>query len=113
MCIRDSPYEAAELIKSIRLKWLATQLGIERLMIKSNKMVGYFIADQQSPFYQTKRFQWIIQQVPQLYPRVQIKEKKVGQQLKLLLIADRVQEIDEVLERLHPLQPSLTDASSF
>ena len=107
------PYEAAELIKSIRLKWLANQLGIERLMIKSNKMVGYFIADQQSPFYQTKRFQWIIQQVPQLYPRVQIKEKKVGQQLKLLLIADRVQEIDEVLERLHPLQPSLTDASSF
>ena len=104
------PYEAAELLKSLRLKWIATQLGIERIVIKNQKAVGYFIADQQSPFYQTKRFQWIIQKVPQMYPKVQLKEKKVGQQLKLLLIVDQVEEIAELIEQLTPLQPELTDA---
>lgn len=103
------PYEAEELLKSIRLKWVATQLGIERLVIKNNKAVGYFIADQQSPFYQTPRFQYIIQQVPQLYPNVQIKEKKVGQQLKLLVIFKEVREVKELLEALKPLVPELTN----
>ena len=103
------PYEAEELLKSIRLKWVATQLGIERLVIKNNKAVGYFIADQQSPFYQTPRFQYIIQQVPQLYPKVQIKEKKVGQQLKLLVIFKEVREVKELLEALKPLVPELTN----
>lgn len=40
----------------MRIKWKAKQIGLERLILKQNKMVGYFIGDQQSNFYQSNRF---------------------------------------------------------
>ena len=41
---------------SVRLKWMASDLGIEKLVLKKGSFIGYFIADQQSDFYQTERF---------------------------------------------------------
>ena len=42
------PPQAKDLLNSVRIKWLATQMGIERLVMKQGKMLGYFIADQQA-----------------------------------------------------------------
>ena len=44
------------LLNSIRIKWIATKLGIEKLVMKQGKMIGYFVSDQQSDYYQSKRF---------------------------------------------------------
>jgi transcription-repair coupling factor (superfamily II helicase) len=46
---------AIALMNSIRIKWIATQVGIEKLVLKQGKMIGYFVSDQQSD-YQSKRF---------------------------------------------------------
>jgi transcription-repair coupling factor (superfamily II helicase) len=50
------PKAARELTEVITLRQLALQLGIERLSIKSNKLKCYFIADQESLFYQSSGF---------------------------------------------------------
>jgi transcription-repair coupling factor (superfamily II helicase) len=40
-------------MNSIRIKWIATQVGIEKLVLKQGKMIGYFVSDQQSDYYQS------------------------------------------------------------
>ena len=50
------PQQVNELILSFKLRWLAQDMGLERLVIKSGKMVGYFITNAQSPFYETETF---------------------------------------------------------
>jgi transcription-repair coupling factor (superfamily II helicase) len=50
------PKEVNELILSFKLRWLAKGLGMEKLVIKSNKMLGSFIANPQSPFYDSPTF---------------------------------------------------------
>src|SRR5690606_27717046 len=42
------PRQAKALLDSLRIKWIATEFGIEKIILKQNKMVAYFIADQQS-----------------------------------------------------------------
>lgn len=54
------PKQVNELVLSFRLRWLAEEIGLERLVIKSGKMVGYFISNPQSPFYETDMFQQVL-----------------------------------------------------
>ena len=97
------PKEAQELIESVRLKWIATQLGMERLLIKKNVCICYFIADQQSIFFQTQNFTHILNQVQQNQQQMVLKEKNTPQGLKLLLRihkANSMQTVKEWLEKL-------------
>ena len=97
------PWQAKELIESVRLKWVATQLGMERLLIKKNSCICYFVADQQSDFFQTEGFSYIISQVQLNQQRMLLKEKNTSQGLKLLLridAVDRMQTAKELLEKL-------------
>jgi transcription-repair coupling factor (superfamily II helicase) len=64
------PPESAELIEVVRLRWLAVSLGFEKLVLKSRKMIGYFIGDPRSPYYKSAAFGTIlaaIQKNPRLF----------------------------------------------
>ena len=97
------PKEANELIESVRLKWVASQLGIERLQIKKNSCICYFLADQQSEFFQTVTFTNIISLVQHNQERMILKEKNTVQGLKLLLRIDNVQRMQTAKELLEKL----------
>lgn len=57
------PIEVKELIHSFKLRWLAEELGLEKLVVKSNKMVGFFVSDPQSPFFESPAFQLLLQKM--------------------------------------------------
>lgn len=57
----EIPTSLDELFKSFELRWLAQELGIEKLTIKMQKMIATFIEDPQSKFYDTEQFQAILQ----------------------------------------------------
>jgi transcription-repair coupling factor (superfamily II helicase) len=57
------PRQVNELIISFKLRWLAQNLGIDRLVIKGGKMVGYFIQNPQSPFYETEVFAQLLNHI--------------------------------------------------
>jgi transcription-repair coupling factor (superfamily II helicase) len=57
------PKQVKELILSFKLRWLAEKMGLERLVIKSGKMVGFFIANPQSPFYETETFTQVLNHI--------------------------------------------------
>ena len=97
----ELPTQAQDLLDSVRLKWLAKKLGLTRLILKKGKMIGYFIADQQSPFYQSDAFTKILNYV-QAHPKdCKMKEKQTKNGLRLVLSFDQVMAIDKALSLLN------------
>jgi len=62
------PNESIELIEVVRLRWVAIQLGMEKIILKNKKMICQFISDPQSPFYQSPVFVKILHYV-QTHPQ--------------------------------------------
>jgi transcription-repair coupling factor (superfamily II helicase) len=62
-------------MNSIRIKWIATQVGIEKLVLKQGKMIGYFVSDQQSDYYQSKRFMSVMNFVQNKVQSVRLKKR--------------------------------------
>jgi transcription-repair coupling factor (superfamily II helicase) len=50
------PKQIYELFNGVRLKWIATKLGMEQLIIKNKHIRCYFISNQQSAFYKSDAF---------------------------------------------------------
>ncbi|MEY4594944.1 MAG: Transcription-repair-coupling factor [Bacteroidota bacterium] len=57
------PQPAVELMNTIRLRWLAEQLGFEKIVLKNKKFVGYFVSNPASHFYQSEMFSSILKYV--------------------------------------------------
>ncbi|HET8808884.1 MAG TPA: transcription-repair coupling factor [Flavobacteriaceae bacterium] len=99
----ELPVQAVDLLNSVRLKWIAQSIGLEKIVLKKGKLIGYFIADQQSKFYKSETFSKILQFV-QTHPKTcTMKEKKTRSGLRLLLVFDKVDAVDKALEVLQPL----------
>ncbi|MBC5835648.1 transcription-repair coupling factor [Flavobacterium sp. F372] len=92
------PKEAVSLLNSVRIKWKAKQIGLERLILKQNKMVGYFIGDQQSNFYQSNRFMHVMKFAQQNGNLCKVKEKETKNGLRLLITFENVKSINKALE---------------
>ena len=92
------PKPAIALLNSLRIKWKATSIGIEKLLMKQGKLVGYFISDQQSKFYQSDKFMKVMQYAQQNGNLCKIKEKQTKNGLRLLITFDNVKSITKALE---------------
>ena len=69
------PAPVEELILSFRLRWLAQELGIEKLVLKSGKMIGYFIANPQSKFYESPVFSKVLDYMQKHPSEAKLSEK--------------------------------------
>lgn len=100
------PEPASDLLESVRLKWMATALGLEKIVMKKGKLIGYFIADQQSEFYQSAVFKRMLQYVQSHPGSGRLKEKQTRNGLRLLLVFERVTSIGKALGALEPIAGS-------
>jgi len=94
------PQESKVLLDVVRLRWLAAKLGWERIILKSGKMLCYFIANQESPFYQTPAFANILQYVQHNAKKCLIREKNN----RLQLVFHKVNSLEEALEITQGMQ---------
>lgn len=101
----ELPPQAVDLLNSIRIKWIATHIGLEKVIMKKGKFMGYFIADQQSKFYQTTAFTQVLQYVQHHPQQAKLKEKQTRNGLRLLLVFDRVTSVEKALKVLESLSP--------
>ena len=92
------PKQAIALLNSLRIKWIASQIGVEKLILKQGKMVCYFVSDQQSDYYQSKRFHQVLQFVQKQPQLCKMKEKETKNGLRLLLTFENVKSIKKALE---------------
>ena len=72
-------------------------MGIERLVMKQGKMLGYFIADQQSKFYQSGTFQRVLDFVQRNSDKCRLTEKETRSGLRLIITFDQITTIDKAL----------------
>jgi transcription-repair coupling factor (superfamily II helicase) len=99
----DMPIQVVDLLNSVRIKWMATKLGFEKIVMKHNKFVGYFIKDQQSSFYQSIGFTKVLQYIQTNPTECKMKEKQTRQGLRLLLTFDNIKSVDKALKVLQPI----------
>ena len=96
----ELPLQVISLFDSVRIKWIAIKMGIERVIIKQGRFIGYFISDQQSDFYQTEGFSKVLNFAQNNPSSVKIKEKNTRNGLRLLLTIEQVSSISKVLSIL-------------
>jgi transcription-repair coupling factor (superfamily II helicase) len=101
----ELPSEAEDLLNSVRIKWVATSIGVEKVIMKKGKLIGYFIADQQSEFYQSANFTKVLQFVQSHAHLCKIKEKQTRNGLRLLLVFEGITSVEKALKALAPLKP--------
>ena len=94
------PRQVKELVLSFKLRWLAEELGIERLVIKSGKMVGYFLANPQSPYFETEAFQTLLQNALKLGDKCRLAE----QNGRLRIVFTGIGHIRDAYEQLQRLR---------
>ena len=99
----ELPVQAIDLLNSVRIKWMAAHIGLEKVIMKKGKLIGYFIADQQSIFYQTPIFTKVLQYVQSHSQSCTMKEKQTRAGLRLLLTFEKITSIERALKVLKPL----------
>lgn len=93
------PGATIELMNIVRLRWLAIKLGFERISLKNNRMMVYFISNQQSQYYQTLVFNQVLNFI-QKNPRVfQMKEGKD----KLTMSTENIGNVKKAIDLLNRL----------
>tara|TARA_A100000171_G_scaffold52879_2_gene73959 strand:- start:4352 stop:7699 length:3348 start_codon:yes stop_codon:yes gene_type:complete len=100
----ELPEEVEDLLNSVRIKWMAIAMGLERVVMKKGRFIGYFISDQQSDFYQSPAFSKMLQFVQTHSQTVKMKEKQTRNGLRLLLTIEKVTSVRRVLDVLLKFQ---------
>ncbi|WP_240665611.1 transcription-repair coupling factor [Lutibacter sp. HS1-25] len=99
----DFPTQVEDLLNSVRIKWIAKHLGIEKLIIKNKRMVCYFLSDQQSSFYNSSAFTQVLQFVKQNPKTCVMKEKETKSGLRLLLTFIHITSVKKALTELQKI----------
>ncbi len=100
----ELPKSAVALLNSIRIKWIATQFGIEKLIMRKGKMIAYFVSDQQSEFYSSRTFTKVLDFVQKNPMIAKMKEKQTTAGLRLLLTFEHVRSVDKALHLIEMLE---------
>jgi len=94
----DIPIQTEDLIKTIKLRETAKKIGFEKLVLKSNKMVGRFSTTQEK-YFESQAFSSVLRYVQKNKKGVQLKEK--NKQLSLVL--NQLKDIEAVQKELNSI----------
>ncbi len=70
------PEPAVALIDIVRIKWIASRLGIEKILLKNSLMIANFISDPNSPFYRSQLFVSIMNYVNRHQRQMSVKQRE-------------------------------------
>ena len=103
------PPETEELFHSLKLRWLARNLGFEKVMLKQKRLIAYFVRDEQSPYYDSAQFHYFLEYM-QRHPSDCYMTEEPG---KLSLTFGGAHSVADAMLLLQPLQqPKETTATN-
>ena len=85
------PEEARQLTFIVRLRWLAIELGFEKIILKNGILIAYFVNNQLSGYYSSGKFSSILQFLQKQQKRFRIKEQKE----KLYITVESVKSVEQ------------------
>ncbi len=93
------PEEVEELFKVVKIRWKAEFIGFEKLVLKNNKLKGFFVSEKHQEYYQNEKFGKILDFI-KVYPKLatlkQVKDKLVFEVNEVKAI----QHIDELFDKI-------------
>ena len=99
----ELPTQVEDLLNSVKIKWISAKLGLEKIIMKHGKLIGYFISDQDSSFYQSQGFTKILQFIQSNPTTCKMKEKQTRSGLRLLLTFENIKSVNQALNALKPI----------
>jgi len=99
----EVPSQVEDLLNSVRIKWLSKKLGLEKIILKKKRLIGYFVSNQQSDFYQTEAFSRILKHVQQNSKNCVMKEKETKNGLRLLITFIKIDSVKTALDVLNKI----------
>ena len=91
------PPATEELVRTITLRRMAKEFGIEKIVLKQDRMVLHFVSNPQNPFYQSDNFVKVIHYAQANEKRAHLKESNS----RLCLSVDNVKSISQAIDQLN------------
>jgi transcription-repair coupling factor (superfamily II helicase) len=82
------PEQTESLIETIRLRWLAKEIGFEKIVLRNNRMTCFFIGNPESPYYQSQQFNTVLDVIKNVRDFGKIREEKERLTLTFAAIPD-------------------------
>ncbi|WP_082795702.1 transcription-repair coupling factor [Flammeovirga sp. SJP92] len=94
------PVPVEDLLKTVRMRWVAQKIGMEKLILKNESLKAYLLEHTHAAYYQSDEFGKILMYV-QTHPKIcQIKETKK----RLILNIEEVNNLNKAIEVLDNLR---------
>jgi len=93
------PTEVYDLFNIIRLRWMAKKIGFEKVVLKNERLIGYFVGGEESNYYQSSAFSHILNYMKQNPIAFKMDQSKS----KLRLIFDNVETVRQAIKNVKPL----------
>lgn len=93
------PSQTQDLLDTVRLRWIARDLGFEKIMLKRKSMTAYLVSNQESEYYQTDTFVKIIKYATSRPQNCKVKELNG----KNILCIEPVNKVSEALKIINEI----------
>lgn len=90
------PKQTKSLFNIVKMRWLAIDLGLEKITLKNNKMLCYFVTDSESAYYQSQTFGDILLYLQKHQQNTQMKQVNG----KACMVIDKIDNTEKALKFL-------------
>ena len=94
------PKQVNDLLNTVRLRWIAKDLGFEKILLRHHNMTAYFVSNQASKYYESATYMQIMQYIMNHPKRTALKETND----KLQLTVKEVETVTQALDLLREMQ---------
>ena len=94
------PKQVNDLLNTVRLRWIAKDLGFEKILLRHHNMTAYFVSNQASKYYESPTYMQIMQYIMSHPKRTALKEVND----KLQLTVKEVETVTQALQLLREMQ---------
>lgn len=95
------PQATKALFDAIRLQWLGRTIGFEKILLKQGKLIGYFLKNQDSAYFQSAAFSAVLEWMKYHPAEARMRQKAD----KLSLVFEDQNSIQQALKTLRKLLP--------
>lgn len=96
------PSQSVDLITTVRIRFMAVELGIEKLTLKNERMIAYFISNNDSPYYKSDVFGKILQYMQQ-HPRNSKLRENQGKRSMIMEPVTTISKAFQILKQITEL----------
>jgi len=100
------PSPAQDLLDIVRIKWISVRIGIEKIFLKNDLLIAYFVSDPNSRFYHSSLFVSIMNYVNRKQKQMSIKQKAT----KLSLTINNISSVKGAIRALGEIVESHKDS---